>query len=243
MTHVVDDLELYVLQVLPADAERLVADHLGECAPCRSEAEALEAAVTAIQDALPEREPSPALRDRILASAMEPRARRDASAPRAVAVAWRRASLPTVALAAAAIALAVLSAGALRQIDTLRAQIDESQEIGLRVSRPAKTWYMSGADRWQGAGGMLYAPQGSPPFVVFRDLAPAPAGQRYTIWLIDAEGRWVRGSSFAGGGRVQLVEVGVPVDGFDRCAVTLETRAEGKREGPLVMQSRFYTQP
>lgn len=100
---------------------------------------------------------------------------------------------------------------------------------------------MSGVDRWQGAGGMLYAPQGSPAFVVFRDLAPAPTGQSYTIWLVDADGRWIRGSSFAaGGGRVQLVDVGVPVDGFDRCAVTLETRTEGKREGPIVMQSRFY---
>lgn len=240
--HVLDDLELYVLGALPADADRAVSDHLAECDGCRSEAEALETAVTALQDALPAHEPSPALRDRILASALAPQPGDLRVVPiRTGPIALRRASLPTYGLVAAAVALAVLSAGALRQVDTLRIEIDESHAIGLRVSQPAKTWYMSGVDRWQGAGGMLYAPQGSPAFVVFRDLAPAPAGQSYTIWLVDAEGRWIRGSSFAaGGGRVQLVDVGVPVDGFDRCAVTLETRAEGKREGPIVMQSRFY---
>lgn len=243
MTHVIDDLELYVLGALPADAERAIAGHLGKCAVCRAEADALEAAVTALQDALPAREPSPELRDRILTSAVEHGEARGGAAPSSSG-AWRRTSRPSYLLAAAALALAVLSAGALRQVDTLRAQIDESQAIGLRVSQPAKTWYMSGVDRWQGAGGMLYGPSGSPAFVVFRDLAPAPAGQSYTIWLVDAEGRWIRGSSFAsGGGRVQLVDVGVPVEGFDRCAVTLETRAEGKREGPIVMQSRFYPQP
>lgn len=240
MSHVIDDLELYVLGALPAEADRAVSDHLAGCDSCRGEAAALETAVTALQDALPAHEPPPALRDRILASAATPQPV-EVRAMASVPAPPRRASLPTYALAAAAIALAVLSTGALRQVDTLRAQIDESSAIGLRVSQPAKTWYMSGLDRWQGAGAMLYAPPGSPAFVVFRDLAPAPAGQSYTIWLIDAEGRWIRGSSFAaGGGRVQLVDVGVPVDGFDRCAVTLEARAEGRREGPIVMQSRMY---
>ena len=230
MSHVIDDLELYVLGALPPEAGRAVADHLAGCDGCRREADALEAAVMALQDALPAHDPSPALRDRILASAA-------ALQPGDLV----RASLPTYGLVAAAVALAVLSIGALRQVDTLRTEIDESHTIGLRVSQPAKTWYMSGVDRWQGAGGMLYAPQGSPAFVVFRDLGPAPAGQSYTIWLVDAEGRWIRGSSFASTeGRVRMVDVGVPVDGFDRCAVTLETRTEGARQGPIVMQSRFY---
>ena len=240
--HVLDDLELYVLGGLPPEALRTVSDHLAGCDGCRVEAEALETAVTALQDALPAPEPSPALRGRILASAAvaQPGDLRVPDQTRPTAL-RRRAPLPAYGLVAAAVAFAVLSAGALWQVDTLRTEIDESQTIGLRVSQPARTWYMSGVDRWQGAGGMLYAPQGSPAFVVFRDLAPAPTGQSYTIWLVDADGRWIRGSSFAaGGGRVQLVDVGVPVDGFDRCAVTLETRTEGKREGPIVMQSRFY---
>ena len=242
MSHVIDDLELYILGALPPEEDRAVADHVAGCDGCRREADALEAAVTALQDALPAHEPSPALRDHILASASAPQPDVLLVVPaRTGSITLRRASLPTYGLVAAAVALAVLSIGALRQVDTLRAEIDESHTIGLRVSQPAKTWYMSGVDRWQGAGGMLYAPQGSPAFVVFRDLRPAPAGQSYTIWLVDAEGRWIRGSSFgSGGGRVQMVDVGVPVDGFDRCAVTLETRQEGARQGPIVMQSRFY---
>lgn len=242
MSHVLDDLELYVLGALPSEAERAITAHTMRCAGCAAEARALESAVAALQDALPAREPPPGLRGRLLASAG---ARPKATAVRAVARpatrTWR-AWLPTYALVPAVVVLAVLSVGALRQVDSLRAEIDEARGIGLRVSQPAKTWYMSGVDRWQGAGGMLYAPQGpSAAFVVFHDLAPAPAGQRYTIWLVDTEGRWIRGSSFAAGeGRVRLVDVGVPVDGFDRCAVTLENRAEGRREGPIVMQSRFY---
>ena len=240
--HVLDDLELYVLGALAPEALRTVSDHLAGCDGCRVEAEALETAVTALQDALPTHEPSPALRRRILASASAPQPGDLRAVPeRSGPVALRRASLPAYGLVAAAVALAVLSAGALRQVDTLRTEIDESQTIGLRVSQPARTWYMSGVDRWQGAGGMLYAPQGSPAFVVFRDLAPAPAGQSYTIWLVDADGRWIRGSSFASAeGRVRMVDVGVPVEGFDRCAVTLESRTEGPRQGPIVMQSRFY---
>lgn len=240
MSHVLDDLEMYVLGALPPEALRAASDHLVECDGCRGEAEALEGAVSALQDALPAHEPSPALRERILASAAAPQPADLRPVAMAPATRWR-ASLSTYALAAAVIALAVLSAGTLRQVDTLRAEIDESHTIGLRVSQPARTWYMSGVDRWQGAGGMLYAPQASPAFVVFRDLAPAPAGQSYTIWLIDTDGRWIRGSSFASAeGRVRMVEVGVPVEGFDRCAVTLETRAEGPRQGPIVMQSRMY---
>lgn len=240
MSHVLDDLELYVLGALPPEALRAVSDHLAGCGACRSEADALEAAVAALQDALPTHEPSPALRERILASAAAPPAAALRGMAMPPATRWR-ASLSTYALAAAVVALVALSAGALRQADTLRTEIDESHTIGLRVSQPASTWYMSGVDRWQAAGGMLYAPRTSPAFVVFRDLEPAPAGQSYTIWLIDADGRWVRGSSFgSAGGRVRMVDVGVPVEGFDRCAVTLEARTEGPRQGPIVMQSRMY---
>jgi hypothetical protein len=36
-----------------------------------------------------------------------------------------------------------------------------------------------------------------------------------------------------------MVEVGQELAGFEQCAVTVETSASGKREGPLVMQSRI----
>jgi len=38
---------------------------------------------------------------------------------------------------------------------------------------------------------------------------------------------------------VEVVPVGLDIAGFERCAVTVETSATGKRQGPIVMQSRI----
>lgn len=236
MSHVTDDLELHVLGALPPAQAARVEAHLAGCAACASDAAALEAVVSALQEALPAQDPPAALRERILASARTQR-----TGP-VVAFRPRRAWLPASALAAAAVVLAVLGAGVLRQMDALRAERDASVAIAQRVSQGGRSWYMGGVDRWATAGGMLFVPPRSPAYVVFRDLPAAPPGASYTIWLVDAEGRWVRGSSFAPSepASVLMVDVGVPVDGFDRCAVTLETQPTGKRAGPIVMQSRMY---
>ena len=238
MTHVLDDLELYVLGVLPPASRAEVDQHLVACADCRAEAVALGDVLSAIHESLPAREPSPGLRDRIILSATPAR-----RAP----IAWLRPSrswLPAAALAAAAITLAVMSVSVGRQMETLRAERDSSLAIAQRVSHGGRSWYMSGVDRWKGAGGMLFVPQSSPAYVVFHDLPAVPSGYNYTIWLVDEDGRWIRGSSFAPSeSGVRMVDVGVPVTGFDQCAVTLETQTAGKRAGPIVMQSRFYAQP
>lgn len=237
MSHVLDELELYVLGVLPPASRAEVESHLASCTECRAEEGALSAVLSAIQDSLPERDLPPSLRERILASA---------TPGRPAAITWLRPSrawLPAAALAAAAITLAVMSVGLGRQVDVLRAERDASVRGLERVSHGGRSWYMSGVDSWKGAGGMLFVPQSSPAYVVFHDLPAVPSGYSYTIWLVDADGRWIRGASFAPSeSGVRMVDVGVPVDGFDRCAVTLETQSAGKRAGPIVMQSRFYPQ-
>lgn len=243
MSHVVDDLELYVLGVLPPVTRAGVERHLTECAECRAEASALTDVIAAIHETLPDREPAPALRARILSSAAPVRGVSPAASPR-ISRAW----MPAGALAAAAIALAVMGAGALQQLEAARSELAATrgrlaatQAIAERVSHGGRNWYMSGVEQWKGSGGMLFAPQGAPAYVVFHDLPAVPSGSSYTIWLVDAEGRWVRGASFApADSAVRMVDVGVPVDGFDRCAVTLETQTTGRRAGPIVMQSRMY---
>lgn len=235
MRHVLDDLELYALDVLPPATRAEVESHLVSCAECRDEARALADVLSAIHESLPEREPSPGLRSRILASA------RPARSSRPVWLRPSRTWLPTAALAAAALTLAVMSVGVGRQMETLRAERDASLAIAQRVSLGGRNWYMSGVDRWKGSGGMLFVPQSSPAYVVFHDLPAVPSGYTYTIWLVDADGRWIRGASFTpSASGVGMVDVGVPVEGFDRCAVTLETQTTGRRSGPIVMQSRFY---
>lgn len=235
MSHVLDELELYVLGVLPPASRAEVEAHLAACPECGAEERELSDVLAAIQDSLPEREPPLALRVRILASATPAR---PAAIPR---LRPSRTWLPVGALAAAAITLAVVSVGLGRQVEVLRAERDASVRGLERVSHGGRNWYMSGVDTWKGAGGMLFVPQSSPAYVVFHDLPAVPSGYSYTIWLVDADGRWIRGASFAPSeSGVRMVDVGVPVEGFDRCAVTLETQSAGKRAGPIVMQSRMY---
>lgn len=236
MSHVLDDLELYVLGMLGPLVRDRVEAHLDACAACRAEATSLGAVVSALHDTLPEREPRLSLRGRILESATAARSQQRVGRLPPL-VRWA----PTATLAAATLALGVMSVGDGRQMEALRAERDESRAIAERVSRGGRTWYMSGVERWQGSGGMLFAPQDAPAYVVFHDLPAVQAGQRYTIWLVGADGRWIRGSSFApADSAVRVVDVGASVEGFGQCVVTLETRTTGKPEGPIVMQSRLH---
>ncbi|MBI2773391.1 MAG: hypothetical protein HYX56_02720 [Chloroflexi bacterium] len=76
--------------------------------------------------------------------------------------------------------------------------------------------------------------------VLFHDLRDLPAGQVYTLWMISADGGWARGASFRpDGADLPIVAVGLDIAGFDRCVVTVETSTSGKRQGPIVMQSRL----
>lgn len=238
--HVTDDLELYALGALDEPALARVTDHLAECPVCRAQAADLAGIVDALAGTLPGRQPPQALRVRILDSA------RDAVSPgpqREIGWSVRaRRAAPILALAAAVTLLVgvdVLNVTQLRAAEAERADYTATLD---KVSRGGKAWYMAGVERWTGSGGTLFAPGAAnkSPFVVFHDLQAAPTGSIYTLWLVDAEGKWVRGANFAPNGRVvQAVDLDVPIAGFDRCALTLETRVEGKREGPVVMQSRL----
>ena len=242
--HVADDLELYALGATDEPATTRVALHLTGCSACRAQATELAGIVDALAGALPGREPPVALRARILASAgaaasvaVRP------SRPPGMASSFRTRRWLGVAALAAAVALLlgldVLSVAQLRAAETERADYTATLE---KVSRGGKAWYMTGLERWAGSGGTLFAsstPNRSP-FVVFHDLQAVPVGSVYTLWLIDVDGKWVRGANFVPNGRVvQAVDLDVPIDGFERCALTVENRIEGKREGPVVMQSRI----
>lgn len=237
--HVTDDLELYALGALDGPAARAVAGHLAVCPACRDQAAELAGIVDALAGALPAREPSPRLRARILASARaaQPPQRREIAW-----TAWARRRIPVLALAAAVALLAGLDVLSVLQLRAAQAERADEAATLEKVSRGGKAWYMGGLERWAGSGGTLFAPGAANrmPFVVFHDLPAAPAGSVYALWLVDANGTWVRGANVVPNGRaVQAVDLDVPVDGFERCALTLETRVEGKREGPVVMQSRI----
>ena len=235
MSHVTDDLELYVVQALDADRMAEVESHLRTCAACRAEANEIADVVAALADAVPPREPPADLRDRILA-----RAKGEMASPR-VARPFRIPFDQRI-LAMAAAFLLVLGLTA----ETMRLQTVEAEKAGYEqtlaaVAGGGRTWYMAGLDEWKGMGGNLMQPaSGQPAFVVFHDLRPLDEGKVYALWLIAPDGKWVRGTSFRPDGhKVQTVDVGQDLGGFSQCAVTVEASASGKRQGPLVMQSRI----
>jgi hypothetical protein len=248
MTHVTDELELYALGALtPIDGARVTA-HLSECPACREQARAIDEVVQELPETLPGREAPGRLRDRILASARAELAaagapRRDARTAwtaRLVRPALALAVVMWVAVGAAAVVNENLSLSSqLRAVAADRAYYESIVE-GIRQG--GRWWYMAGKDDGTGSGGTLIAPraEGRPPFVVFHDLRPLPQGQLYTIWLVSSDNTWVRGANFRPDGKdVQAVDVTAPIAGFDRCAVTIENSAWGRRAGPVVMESRI----
>jgi hypothetical protein len=249
MTHVTDDLELFALDALSAPERARIAAHLVECPACREQARLLEEVAIALPNTLPQRDLPAGLRGRVLASA-----RADSAAPtRRRETAWTAwlspSRLAVAALAAAVLVLGLAEAAMIRDLAATRADLaatraerDAYSAIVVRVSHGGKTWYMAGLDQWAGSGGTLNGPSkaDAAAFVVFHDLRPLATGSTYALWLVDANGHWQRAANFApNGDTAQAVILDVPIEGFAQCAVTVEAQREGKRTGPLVMQSRI----
>jgi len=246
MMHVTDELELYALGALaPGDSAR-VAAHLSECPACREQARAIDEVVQELPETLPDRDAPGVLRERILATA-----KADLSAERAPqrGTAWAARLLRPGLVLAATMWIAVGAAAAVNenlalsnQLKVVAAERASYESIVEGIRQGGRWWYMAGKDEWTGSGGTLIAPrvEGRPPFVVFHDLKPLPQTQMYTIWLVSADNTWVRGANFTPDGKdVQAVDVSAAIAGFDRCAVTIEDSAWGRRAGPVVMESRI----
>ena len=240
--HVTDDLELYALDALSAPDRARVASHLAECPACREQARSLEEVAISLPNTLPQETVPAQLRARILASAGA-----DLSAPaRRRETAWTSWLRPSrIAIAGLAVAVLLLGASnvlAMRQVNDLAAERDQYADVALRASHGGQNWYMAGLDKWAGSGGTLYAP-GKPDaaaYVLFHDLRAIDASSVYALWLVDGDGHWVRAANFTPNGETaQAVILDAPVGGYTQCAVTMETQREGKRSGPVVMQSRI----
>jgi hypothetical protein len=241
--HVLDELEAYALGALDrADAER-VAQHLGVCGSCRSEAATLAEVVGTLPETVTPRDPRPSLRDRILATA-----RGDTSRPAPAPA--RRWSLGAVRLSRVAFAglfatIIVLGAAdidAYQRTAAITAQRDEFASLIESMRQGGREWYMAGKDTFAGAGGTLYDPRadGKQPFVLFHDLPSIPAGKVLTVWLVSPDSTWARAATFQPNGNdIQAVRINMEVSGFDRCAVTLENSPWGPRYGTVVMESRI----
>jgi hypothetical protein len=241
--HVSDQLELYALGALRTGEADRVAAHLATCPACRDELADIATVVSALPDMVPLRDPPPALRSRILAAAAAIVPAAPPGRTRRAAWPWRLAGwLGVATLAAAVVILYGLEQNAEREVRAVEAELAKVALVGEKVAYGGRNWYMVGLDQWKGSGGTLFAPTKTDfsPFVVFHDLRPLSTGAVYAIWLVDADGHWTRAANFRPDGQtVQSVDLTVKVETFAQCAVTLEMSTEGKRAGPVVMQSRI----
>jgi hypothetical protein len=237
MSHVVDDLELYATGALPPDLSAGVTAHLEGCGECRAAAAEIAEIVALLADAVPPREPPTDLRQRIMTAARSDQARE----PRRSFFDLLRPRLGMLVAAAAIAVLIGVDANAMLRLQDSQAQLAAYAQQLERVSRADRSWYMAGVDPWTGMGGTLVVQTDDRrPFVLFHDLRPLPEGQMYAVWLIEPDGGWTRGSNFhSDGQKYQLIDVGRELAGFEHCAVTVEASETGKRQGPIVMQSRI----
>ena len=186
-------LGAYALGAVTPDERRAVAEHLTTCEECPAELARLRVAVHALPLALADREPSPALRDRIEAAARQDLANgrgqeggRPASvlptppAPPAAMRPPERSNLrrlPVTPWAAAAVVLLAVSLGLLGW--NLRLQ----QDLGRREA--VETFALRPSAAAPGASGQLtYLEDRRVLILAVRDLPPLAPGQVYEVWLI-----------------------------------------------------------
>ena len=205
----------YALDALDPEERRAYEEHLPGCERCREELSAFWEVTASLALAATGPEPSPALRERILAGAHEepqnvvPLHRRPVFAPvRLVGAVAAVAAVVAIALGAWAVSLHSRLGDAKDRLAAGQTNLSVVSDPDARPVALAK-----------GEGRLVVAPGGRAVMIV-EGLASAPAGKTYEIWVIVGTTP-KRAGLFHGGGRsVVAVEGTVAKDAV--VAVTLE---------------------
>jgi anti-sigma-K factor RskA len=209
----------YALDALEPDEKRSYEEHLDGCEQCREDLASFWETTAALALATQGPEPSPELRERIIAGARSepqnvvPLRRRPVFTP------MRAISAVAAVAAVAAIALGAWAASLNSRLDDRDSQLAaQSDNVGVLSDPAARTVSLA-----KGSGRLVVAPQGRAVMVV-DGLAPAPSGRTYELWVIEGTAP-KRAGLFRGGGR-SVVGVDRAVGEDAVVAVTLE-RAGG----------------
>jgi anti-sigma-K factor RskA len=239
----VDELDAALaLGAVEKDEARAVASHLASCAEPHAQLRAFVGAGEVLMMSNESVSPSPALRDRMMASvARTAQEHRPASSvqgdvpDRATRHGWLDWLPPRVArpLAVAAVA-AVLAVGAWNL--ALQSQIGE-RERAMRAVAAA----ISGGEvafRVDGSAGRGYLVDtpGNGAALVIANLASLRADQMYELWLVDAAGAPVAVGTFRpGSDAIQVVPLDRGLAGYATFAVTVEAKHVDAPTGHAVM--------
>lgn len=229
------------LGAMSPEEARAVEQHLATCTENHDEAHALIATASLVPAALEPVAPSPALRDRLMASvAVTPQDHRRVVEPqspervseRSIEHAprrswWQWSAVPS-ALAAVGLAAAV-GLGAWNV--SLNAQLAERDEA-LRAVASADVAFI--AEGEAGRGWVIQT--GQTAYFMADGLAELAAGELYELWLIDGAGTAVAAGVTTDTEGVALVALERPLDGATTFAVTVETeRVERPSSAPVIV--------
>jgi anti-sigma-K factor RskA len=208
----------YALDALDADERATYEAHLAGCEQCQSELESFWATTEALAVAASGPAPTDGLRDRILA---------DVRAEPQVLVPFeprRRRLLPVLAATAAAAAVVALAVGLWAahlssQLDDSRSALDRARANATVLADPDGR----SVSLHTGAGRLVVDPDGRS-VLVLDDVAPAPAGKTYEVWIMPGGDAAQAAPAGLFGGREapQLVGVDGTVQSGDVVAVTVE---------------------
>jgi anti-sigma-K factor RskA len=202
-------LPLLAIDALDVDERDVLEDHLAACEPCQAEAAAYAETAAVLALALPQEDPSPHLKGRLLAAARRPRVvdagderpgRAETGREPSRWPIWR----VTVSGLVAAVALLVaLGAGFwamnLRsELDAQSAQIATLTERAENYQRVAsvlqaadtQTRLLNGTNDAPSAFGRVYVdPDTGDGMLMVRGLPPLPQGRSYQLWVVGTDGQ------------------------------------------------------
>jgi anti-sigma-K factor RskA len=239
--HEVDELAAaYALGAVPPDEEREISLHLADCDQPHTDATELIDAAALVPAALPAVVPSPALRDRLMATVAATPQDHAAPAPVPVRAAlpeaveprrawWQIGPLPA-AMAAVGLAAAVgLGAWNL----DLNRQLAERDEALRAVATADTAFAVTGS---AGSGWVLET-DGQAIFLADA-LADLPADQLYELWLIGPEGEPVAVGTLTDTDGLAMATLERDLGSATTFAVTIEAeRVESPTSDPVMVAS------
>jgi anti-sigma-K factor RskA len=233
----VDELAgAFALGAMDAEEEAALRAHLSSCDQPHLEVENALGAGMLLAESLDPVTPSPALRDRLMATIDRmPQTQATPSLPRAARRGWLDWLSPRVARPAAVATLAALVAVGAWNL-SLQSQLAQRDA----VLRAVASAISGGAAAFRVAGdagrGYVVDTPGEGAALVVTDLADLPTDRLYELWLIDAAGTPVAvGTSSSIEGTVAVIRVERDLTGFAIFAVTVEADRVAAPSGTPVM--------
>lgn len=220
----------HALDTLDIEERLLVEAHLAACPECQSELEEYREVVSRLAFAAEVREPSPELRDRVLAGGptgrtvapVEPKARRERQGIGERLIPFRRWAI-------AALLIGALAWNAMLQLQIERQERRvryQSEAIALLTLDEQVGIQLEGTSAAPTARAQLvpHTSRRAGTTLVVRGLPELPPGRVYQVWLIRPDGERDSGGIFtvADGAAVTYLRLPAPLDQYTEVGITDE---------------------